>query len=52
MAHKIIETLTYTEVVFYDDNGDEVHRERRHDDTMWDESSPMDLTDDEREDYL
>ena len=52
MAHKIIETLRYTEEVFYDDAGNEVARERRHDDSLWDESSPIELTDQEREDYL
>ena len=52
MAHKVIETLRYTEVVYYDDSGSEVHRERNHDDSLWDDSEPIELTDEEREDYL
>lgn len=48
MAHKVIETLRYTEVVYYDDSGAEVHRERNHDDSLWDDSEPIELTDEER----
>lgn len=52
MAHKVVETLTYTEVVYYDDNGNEVARERNYDDSLYDESDNQELTEQERADYL
>jgi hypothetical protein len=52
VGYKKIETLQYTEVVYYNNDGNEVARERNYDDTLWDESGPHDLTDQEREDYL
>lgn len=50
--YKKVETLHYTEVVYYDDDGKEVTRVRNHDDHLYDESGPEPLTDEEREDYL
>lgn len=50
--YKRVETLHYTEVVYYDGGGSEVARVRNYDDTLWDESGPEELTDEEREDYL
>jgi hypothetical protein len=52
MAHKIIEEIRYHETVYYDDAGEEVARERIHDDAMYDAEGPYDLTDQEREDWL
>ena len=52
MAHKIIVTMQYTEVVYYDDDGNEVGRETMSDDHCYDSSPPEELTDEEREDWL
>lgn len=52
MAHKVTNTMTYTEVVYYDDDGNEVARDRQFDDTLHDEGKPEPLTDTEREDFL
>lgn len=52
MAHKTRHTMQYTEVVYYDDDGNEVARERLHDDHTYDEGSPEELTDEEREDWI
>lgn len=51
-AHKMIETIQYTEIVYYNDKGDEVARERMHDDAAYDAEGPFDLTEQEREDWL
>ena len=51
-AHKIVETRQYTEVVYYDDNGDEVARDHQNDDHLYDDAPPVELTEEEREDWL
>ena len=51
-AYKVIETRAYTEVIYYDDNGDEVARETLNDDHSYDAGPPEELTDDERMDWL
>ena len=51
MAHKIIETRQYTEIVYYGDDGEEVARVQQ-DDHLYDSGSPEELTDEEREDWL
>ena len=52
MAHKIIETRQYTEIVYYGDDGEEVARDVQQDDHLYDSGSPEELTDEEREDWL
>nr|DAQ47284.1 MAG TPA: hypothetical protein [Caudoviricetes sp.] len=52
MAHKISERRQYTEVVYYDDGGNEVGRETMCDDHGYDSSPPEELTEQEREDWL
>lgn len=52
MSHKIAQQILYTEIVYYNDDGNEVARERQHDDHLWDDNGPEELTDTEREDYL
>ena len=52
MAHKISETRQYTEVVYYDDDGNEVGRETMSDDHGYDSGPPEELTEQEREDWL
>ena len=52
VAHKIIETRQYTEIVYYSDDGEEVARDVQHDDHLYDSGSPEELTDEEREDWL
>lgn len=52
MAHKIRETIQYHEVVYYNDDGEEVARERIHDDSSYDADPPQELTEQEREDWL
>lgn len=50
--YKIREKIQYSEDVYYDGDGEEVARVRIHDDAVYDESNPVDLTDQEIEDYL
>lgn len=52
MAHKIREIRQYSEMVYYDDDGNEVARERVYDDHLYDTEAREELTDQEREDYL
>lgn len=52
MGHKQRHTMQYTEVVYYDDGGDEAGRERLHDDHTYDIGPEEDLTVEEREDWL
>ena len=52
MAHKVRETRQYTEIVYYDDDGNEVGRETMSDDHSYDSGPPEELTEQEREDWL
>lgn len=52
LPFKMIQTFTYTEVVYYDANGNEVHRERNYDDSLYDETGSLPLSDTELEDYF
>lgn len=52
MAHKVLEIMRYTEWVYYDDSGVEVDRERNWDDSLYDEEKPIELTEDERAEWL
>lgn len=52
MAHKTIEKIQYTEIAYYGDDGEEVARERMHDDHTYDSDGPFELTEQEREDWL
>lgn len=50
-AHKIENTMQYTEVVYYDDDGNEVARDRLYDDGLYDSSRPVELSEEERKEY-
>lgn len=50
-AHKIEHTMQYTEVTYVDDDGNEIDRVRVHDDHTYDSSEPVELTEDEREEW-
>ena len=52
MAYKIKRTMKYTEIAIIDDDGNEVATERMWDDSLWDESPRMELSEQERDDYL
>jgi hypothetical protein len=52
VGHKVTERYLHSEVVYFDDDGNEVARERIHDDSLWDVGGPEELTDAERDDYL
>jgi hypothetical protein len=52
VGHKIRETRQYSEIVYYNDEGDEVGRDTISDDHLYDTDAPEPLTDDEREDWL
>lgn len=49
---KVVETYKYTEVVYYNGNGEEEARDRNHDDWLYDASSPQELTEQEIEDWM
>lgn len=49
--YKTRQTIAYTEDVYYDANGEEVCRIRRHDDWCQDESRKQDVTPQEIEDF-
>lgn len=49
---KIDEIRQYTESVYFDADGTEVHRERNYDDFWFDSGEPEPLTDDEMEDFF
>lgn len=49
--YKVVETMKYTETVYYDADGEEVARERNHDDWTHDSTSPEPVTEEELEDY-
>lgn len=51
-AHKIREIYQYSEDVYYDDDGNEVARERQYDDYLYDTTPAEELTEEEREDRL
>lgn len=50
--YKVEYIMQYTEVAYYDSDGVEVEREVLNDVTLWDESQPIELTDEEIEDYF
>jgi hypothetical protein len=50
--YKVRETLKYTETVYYDESGEEVFRDRNHDDWLYDTDKPQPLSDSEMEDYF
>lgn len=50
MAHREVLTMQYTEHVYYDDEGNEVARERQHDDHSYD-SYTQSITDEELEEH-
>lgn len=52
MATATEEKYIYTEIVFRDDDGNEVGRERQYDDAWWDTGETREMTEDERMDYL
>ena len=41
--------ILYTEIVYYDEHGNEVGRTRMHDDTLHDQGAPESITPDELE---
>lgn len=52
MAHKQVHIMQYSEIVYYDDDGNEVARDRQHDDHTYDVGPEEELTEQEREDWL
>lgn len=52
MAKVIEEQYTYSETVYYDDEGNELGRERKHNDSLYDILEEREMTAEEREDWL
>lgn len=51
-AHKIREIRKYSEIVYYDDEGIEIARETQNDDYLYDTDAPIELDEEERNDFL
>lgn len=49
---KVIQTFAYTEVVYHDADANEVYRERHYDDSLYDETGRLPLSESELDEYF